>query len=120
MKTLFATITLLLTATATSLAQQTNTVEDSISACTVPHQEARLVGTPLVDRPIDADGVTGTSVVEVTLNPNGAVSNTRVTESSDNFWLDSAALQATRSFKYQSETDNCQSVSGSYLVEFTF
>ena len=112
-------MTLLASMTTISPAQETS-APGLKSACVAPHQDAAIVGMPEVYTPSDAAGVSGTSIVQVGLTSSGAVSDIRIAQSSDNFWLDTAALKAARFFKYQPEKDNCRGIPGSYLVYFTF
>lgn len=115
---LLTTLTLSVCTMAVSRARQTTS--DVKPACAAPHQDATINGTPSVDAPTEADGITGTTIVEITLTPTGDLSRAQLAESSHNFWLDATALQTARLFKYQPEKQNCEGVAGSYLVQFVF
>ncbi len=91
-------------------------------ACSVQHRDAALSGTPLYFMPLisQAEGVDGTSVVKVTLSPNGDLLDAAIWNSSGDSNLDKTALHVARLSKYEPETENCAGVSGSYLIDVQF
>jgi TonB family protein len=91
-------------------------------SCATPNSDARVAGTPFFEMPLIAEqmGNGGTSIVEVELQSNGALSHYALEQSSGNIVLDESALRTARMSRYQPETRNCVSIAGSYLLAVDF
>lgn len=101
---------------------QTLAASEQAPSCATPHADATLAGTPFFEMPeiAQARGDKGTSVVQVDLLPNGGLNHYALEQSSGNSVLDDSALRTARMSKYQPETRNCVSISGSYLLVVDF
>jgi TonB family protein len=86
----------------------------STTACAEQHQDAAVTEVPNYDEPAisQAENVSGTSLVKISLNPTGRLSAASLWTSSGNPLLDAAALKGARSSKYASEVNDCERVSG--------
>jgi TonB family protein len=62
----------------------------------------------------------GTAIIRLDLAPQGRLVSATVVTSTDNWWLDHAALDAVREARFEPELRNCRNVGGSYLVEVDF
>lgn len=101
---------------------QTLAASEQAPSCATPHADAALAGTPFFEMPeiAQARGDKGSSVVQVDLLPNGGLNHYALEQSSGNPVLDDSALRTARMSKYQPETRNCVSISGSYLLVVDF
>lgn len=85
----------------------------------VPPQAESLVQ-PTYPEEARKAGATGTSIVEVTVGADGAVLACSLTASSENSFLDSAALGAARSSKFAAGTKDGKPVEMKVKVPFRF
>jgi TonB family protein len=120
---LFACMTTIGSAATHSTAPATKTaLEDSKPICAVQYQNAAVTEAPVYDEPVIArdENISGNSIVKVSLDSNGGLTDASLWSSSGNPWLDQTALQVARSSKYSPESYNCQRVPGSYLIDVAF
>jgi protein TonB len=91
-------------------------------SCTAPDIAARAVDVVTPDTPEMAQeqGLTGTTQVQVSLDPSGSVTDASVYRSSGSELLDRAALAAARRSTYHADVRDCEAVSGTYLFSVTF
>jgi protein TonB len=91
-------------------------------SCTAPDVAARALTTVTPDTPAMAQeqGLTGTTQVQVSLDPSGSVTDVRVYRSSGSQLLDNAALGAARQSTYRPDVRNCEAIAGDYLFTVTF
>ncbi len=126
--TLFLTLTPVAYGATITLGPNLDTTPQMLAAslqgpsCATPHTDAALAGTPFFEMPEIAEekGDKGTSVVEIDLLPSGALNHYALEQSSGNSVLDDSALRTARMTKYQSETQNCVAIPGSYLLVVDF
>lgn len=95
----------------------------STTACPIPSAPATVAQTNSADLPDIAVGqnVSGLTVVHVELDRNGSLVADDVMASSNNRWIDEAALRAARSLRYSPEIRECRNIGGDYalIVDFT-
>lgn len=95
----------------------------STTACPIPSAPATVAPTNIADLPAIAVGqnVSGLTVVRVKLDRNGSLVGDGVITSSNNRWIDAAALHAARSLQYAPEIRDCRNIGGDYalIVDFT-
>jgi TonB family protein len=112
---------LLLGSIAALLAAAPAILPTAARACTTPNADARadaiVYEIPTIS---DTLGMTGTSVVKVSLNERGDTIDSTIFRSSGNRILDDAALRSARLTRFTPETRNCQPVGGTYLYEFEY
>lgn len=93
------------------------------NACLTASAPAAVAQMDPADLPDIAVGqnVSGMTVVRITLDDRGRLVGDGVMTSSNNRWLDEAALYAARSLRYAPEVRDCQSIGGDYalIVDFT-
>ena len=65
-------------------------------------------------------GLTGTSMVKVSLSATGSVLGATIYKSSGSALLDNAAVQAAKESSYSPEIDNCAKVAGDYIFRADF
>jgi len=92
------------------------------TGCVVPNVAASTVIAALPNKPVIADNynLTGTTWVQVDLDPNGQIASASIAKSSGYATLDQAALEAARQSTFRPETQDCQQRPGSYLFEVDF
>jgi protein TonB len=91
--------------------------------CANPNADAAIKGTAVEpDYPDIAreQGATGTTLVKVTLDASGDVTDASVYKSAGNPALDQAAIKAARATAYIPDIVNCVKTAGSYLFSATF
>ena len=105
-------------ATATSAKMQVATK----TFCGTAHQDAVVASVPEFERPpiAEAEDVSGTSVVKVSLTPSGGLASASLWNSSGNTSLDAAALRVARLSKYRPEIRDCEGVPSADLIEVQF
>lgn len=91
-------------------------------SCRTPNAAAAIAGDPFLEVPAIAQlqDLTGSSVVKIRLSHAGRVIAESIFESSENPYLDKAALLSARWTSYTPETRNCAAVDGDYLYEVDF
>lgn len=91
-------------------------------SCTAPDIAAHVVFTAAADTPEIAreQGATGTTQVEVSIDPDGKITATSIYRSSGSQALDNAALAAARQSTYKADVRDCEAVAGSYLFTVVF
>jgi TonB family protein len=93
------------------------------AACLHSDTAAAIASTPdPVDIPpnVRAAKASGTTSVQVSLSPQGQVTNTTVTQSSGNPGLDAVAIQMARTATYTPQYSNCKAVAGTYTFTAKF
>lgn len=90
--------------------------------CAHPNTAAQIKSAPDYDTPtISAlQGVEGVSKVKVQLDANNTLQNDSLAQSSGNMLLDQAAMNESLKIRYASEVQNCQRVTGTYLLDVAF
>jgi len=96
--------------------------ESPAPSCTAPDVAAHVVNTATAETPEVAQeqGVTGTTQVEVSIDPDGRITATSIYRSSGSQALDNAALAAARQSTYKADVRDCEAVAGSYLFTVVF
>jgi len=96
--------------------------EPPAPSCTAPDVAAHVVNTATAETPEVAQeqGVTGTTQVEVSIDPDGRITATSIYRSSGSQALDNAALAAARQSTYKADVRDCEAVAGSYLFTVVF
>jgi protein TonB len=96
--------------------------EAPTASCAAPDVPAHVVDTATAETPEVAQeqGLTGTTQVEVSIDPDGAITATSIYRSSGSQALDTAALAAARQSTYKADVRNCEAVAGSYLFTVVF
>jgi TonB family protein len=93
------------------------------NACLTVSAPATVAQMDAADLPDIAVGqnVSGMTVVRITLDDRGRLVGDGVMTSSNNRWIDEAALHAARSLRYAPEVRDCQNIGGDYalIVDFT-
>ncbi len=91
-------------------------------ACAQPHVDATTTNPVSPDTPEMAkqQGLTGTSMVKVSLSATGSVLGATIYKSSGSALLDNAAVQAAKESSYSPEIDNCAKVAGDYIFRADF
>lgn len=125
--TLFLTLTPAAYAASVTLRPSLDTAPQTVAAsaqglsCRTPHEDAALAGAVFEMPEIAAAmGDGGSSVVQIDLLPNGGLQHYQLRQSSGNSVLDDSALRTARMSQYRPETQNCVSISGSYLLFVDF
>jgi TonB family protein len=95
-------------------------VPAAAQACGNPNADARAESTVYVPGIPGALGMSGTSVVKVSLNEKGDLISTSIFSSSGNRFLDDAALESARIARFAPEIRNCRAIAGTYLYEVEF
>jgi TonB family protein len=92
-----------------------------VTTCASPNVSAK-VDEPFYDMPGIAamQGASGTSTVQIDLNPTGELTAQTLYASSGNEWLDRAAMQSARMSHFSAEVRNCSHVAGTYLFAVAF
>jgi TonB family protein len=91
--------------------------------CETPTAPASPIVSAVPDIPAiaySAQQVTGTTDVEVDLDPSGRILNASVLKSSGTPFLDRAAMEATRASTFRPEIRDCVTVGGSYIFIVDF
>lgn len=90
--------------------------------CAHPSAPAEIKNAPDYDAPqiSKAQGVEGTSLVKVQLDANNALRSDTLAKSSGNLLLDQVAMNESQQIEYASEVQNCQRISGTYLLAVDF
>ena len=91
--------------------------------CANPNADAAIKGSPVEpDYPEIAkeQGLTGTTLVKVSLDASGAVVSATVNKSAGSPALDNAAIAAAKATSYVAETVNCVKTAGSYIFRADF
>jgi protein TonB len=91
--------------------------------CAVPNAEAAMKGEPAeLDYPDIAreQGAVGTTLVKVSLDVAGNVTDASVYKSAGNAALDQAAIKAAKATSYTPDIVNCVKTPGSYLFKADF
>ena len=125
---LFLTLTPAAYAASVTLSPRLDTTPQMLAAsvqgpsCRAPRTPAALAGNPFFEMPEIAEqmGTTGSTIVQIDLLPNGALEHYALAQSSGSSVLDDSALRTARMSQYQAETQNCVSISGSYLLVVDF
>jgi len=114
---LAATLAMLLNGAPAAAAQ-----DQGARATCVASAPAALSGIVPAETPafFSRTGVTGSAEVQISLSPTGELENAAIAKSSGNEQLDQAAIKAARQQKYSPEVNNCQAVSGIYLLGVDF
>ena len=96
--------------------------EPPAPSCTAPDVPAHVLNTATAETPEVAQeqGVTGTTQVEVSIDPDGKITATSIYRSSGSQALDNAALAAARQSTYKADVRACEAVAGSYLFTVVF
>lgn len=91
-------------------------------SCSVPSASAAVIRMVPADTPAIAKllGLTGIAMVQITLSNSGTLERARIAKSSGSKWLDAAAIDAVHEQGYSPEINECQAVSGTYLVSVDF
>lgn len=93
-----------------------------VAGCTEPNQRAAIVEKvlPVISKSARQTGTHGIARVRVTVSADATVTDTKLTDSSQNRELDLEALGAARASTYSPATTNCKPVTGEteYAVEF--
>jgi TonB family protein len=107
---------------ATTASAQQNLSQAPGRNCEAPNVTAATIYAEQPDTPAMATvmHLTGTTLVQVDLDPSGAITGTSVAKSSGTPLLDFAALKAARASTFRAEVRNCTAVAGSYLFEVQF
>jgi protein TonB len=110
-----------LTTIAALLAAAPLVIPIAAQACANPNADARAE-TAVADPPAIAGalGISGTSIVRVSLNEKGDLVSSSIFSSSGSSFLDTAALQSARAARFVPETRNCRAIAGTYLYEVEF
>jgi TonB family protein len=110
------------TSNSTPMASNANPASPTPPPCARPHMDALITRVVEPDYPKSAreQGVTGTVLVRVSLDPSGGVMSTSIYKSSGNAELDQAALAAAHESTYSPEIEDCQPVRGTYLFRASF
>jgi protein TonB len=92
------------------------------ATCSAPDHIAALksASDPAYPAIAKAEGISGSTLVRVSLNSSGAVKKAIVAQSSGFAVLDSEALASARTSAYDPETVSCRPVAGTYFVNVTF
>jgi TonB family protein len=91
--------------------------------CAVPNAEANIKGEAAdLEYPDIAreQGAVGTTLVKVTLDANGNVTDTSVYKSAGNAALDQSAIKAAKATSYTPDIVDCVKTPGSYLFKANF
>jgi len=106
----------------TGPAEPSAPTEAPTASCAAPDVPAHVVDTATAETPEIAQeqGLTGTTQVEVSIDPDGAITATSIYRSSGSQALDNAALAAARQSTYKADVRNCEAVAGSYLFTVVF
>ncbi len=113
----------LLAVAANAPARGVSAAEPPVKAtCSAPDHLANLKAPSPPEYPTIArnEGITGSTVVRISLGPSGDVRNATVARSSGFAALDREALASARISKYEPETVSCRPVAGDYFVNVTF
>ena len=96
--------------------------EAPTASCSAPDVPAHVLVTATAETPEVAQeqGVTGTTQVEVSIDPDGRITATSIYRSSGSRALDDAALAAARQSTYKADVRDCEAVAGSYLFTVVF
>lgn len=92
-------------------------------ACAFANADPTIAATPgVADIPADARAskTSGTTAVQVSLDPQGQVTAAVVAQSSGNAGLDAVATQMARDATYTPKYQNCKAVAGSYTFTVKF
>ncbi|HVS45209.1 MAG TPA: TonB family protein [Verrucomicrobiae bacterium] len=83
---------------------------------------ARAVNPVVPEEPAVAqeEGLSGTTLVKVDLDPAGAVTGVSIYRSSGSSALDAAAEAAARQTNYKPELRDCEPVAGAYIFAANF
>ncbi len=92
------------------------------ATCSAPDHLANLreVFEPEYPSILKNEGVTGSTLVQVSLARSGAIQSATVAKTSGYFALDQEALSSALASKYAPETVSCRPVAGEYFVNVTF
>lgn len=126
--TLFLTLTPVAQAASVTLVPSLDSTPQTVAAsaqgpsCRTPHTDAALAGATFFEMPEIAAqmGSAGSSVIQIDLLPNGGLGHYELRQSSGSSVLDDSALRTARMSQYRAETQNCVSISGSYLLFVDF
>jgi protein TonB len=113
----------LLAAAANVPASGVSAAEPPVKAtCSAPDHSAALkaANDPQYPAIAKAEGISGSTLVRVSLNATGAVEKATVAQSSGFAILDNEALASARTSAYDPETVSCRPVAGTYFVNVTF
>jgi protein TonB len=91
--------------------------------CAVPNAEANIKGEAAdLEYPEMAreQGAVGTTLVKVTLDANGVVTDASVYKSAGNAALDQSAIKAAKATSYTPDIVDCVKTAGSYLFKANF
>jgi protein TonB len=96
--------------------------ETPAPSCSAPEIAAHVLTTATAETPEVAQeqGITGTTQVEVSIDPDGKITATSIYRSSGSQALDNAALAAARQSTYKADVRDCEAVAGSYLFTVVF
>jgi periplasmic protein TonB len=95
----------------------------SAEGCTQPNAGAAVVATPSPpDIPVDvrAEGTSGVALIDVHLDAQGAVTDTKVSQSTGNPSLDLVAVGLARNAQYSPATRACKAVASTYTFSVKF
>ena len=97
------------------------TVAPSLS-CGVPAVPAALTNVyePVVPPIAEAQHAAGVTNLRIELDKAGHLARADVITTSGNRWLDEAAIASARLSRYRSETRNCESIAGTYVLAVDF
>lgn len=87
--------------------------------CASPFVDARLLATVPPDYPRSASGA-GTTLVKVTIGPDGTMVKASVFRSSGTMKFDEAVLESAAHSRYSAPVAFCRPTFGSYIVRTTF
>jgi TonB family protein len=89
-------------------------------ACSQPYVAAHTIDAVSPSAPDDADGMTGTAEVQVSLDTAGRVTDARIYRSTGSMGLDRVAVLAARRSTYAPQIVDCQPAGGTYLFRVDF
>ncbi len=102
-------------------AKQPRAHQKHFASCRTPNKEATTSNQVPPDYPEAARGQgPATVLVQVTIGPNGNLLIAKVLKSSNNEFLDKAALSAARKSSYTPRIVNCKRVTGTYIFNSQF
>lgn len=101
------------------VAAQDAATPSSAVACAVPNQPARTLNAVRAETPAEARDISGTVIVTVTLDETSRIVSALIAKSPSAL-LNRAALDAARASTFQTQTQNCRPVGGTYdfIVQF--
>ncbi len=110
---------------ASTLPAPAQTLPATNAACSIQNADARALTHYAAERPSTMPSIlsynpTGTALVRIDLNEDGAPQNPTIVKSTGDYELDRAAKELVLNQRFAPEIRDCQSVPGSYVYEVDY